>query len=265
MKKIEIIEKLKKDIEEQERSYQEEQEKLKKEEILLNYIRGMLDITDNSVSNFPYYDGKNKDEHAAEEEFDKMLKYTLKEEKMITAFKLEIKNLYYLEKIGYQHAEQYKETIKKLEEYRKKIEQSYNDLIANENLKEILAKKEEILEKLDTVKNYLTEEQEELENMDSFYEGLQYAHLSEVEKTSILLSIFEKSIKKELNKSESKTDSKYQAKENKIGKIKEEDIEKFRTALKKLENHFQIKITYPTTEGEKPSRVEKNRFIFAEI
>ena len=38
-----------------------------------------------------------------------------------------------------------------------------------------------------------------IENIDSFYEGLQYAHLSESEKTSILLSIFEKNLKKENN------------------------------------------------------------------
>ena len=122
MEEQEIVKKLKLDIEERERSYQKELAKIKKEDDLLNYIKGMLDITQNSVSNFPYYDGENKDNEAAEEDFNMMLKYTLKEDKIIASFKSEIKNLYYLEKIGYQHAEQYAETIKKLEEYRLKIQ-----------------------------------------------------------------------------------------------------------------------------------------------
>ena len=48
-----IMKKLKLDIEERERSYQKELEKIKEEKNLLNYIKGMLDITEESVTNFP--------------------------------------------------------------------------------------------------------------------------------------------------------------------------------------------------------------------
>ncbi len=259
-----IVEKLKLDIEERERSYQKELEKIKKEEGLLNYIKGMLDITQGSVSNFPYYDGSNKEEAEAEDDFNMMLKYTLKEDKIIASFKSEIKNLYYLEKIGYQHAEQYKETIEKLKDYRLKIQEAYNELIANETLKKATEKKEEILKKLDTVKEHLEEHEDEIENIDSFYEGLQYAHLSESEKTSILLSIFEKNLKKERQKLAEISYLEHPI-ERKIGKIKKENIEKIRRAAKKLENYFSIKITYPKQEQQKTTRVEKNRFLFTEI
>ena len=264
MEEQEIVKKLKLDIEERERSYQKELAKIKKEDDLLNYIKGMLDITQNSVSNFPYYDGENKDNEAAEEDFNMMLKYTLKEDKIIASFKSEIKNLYYLEKIGYQHAEQYAETIKKLEEYRLKIQDAYNDLITNETLKKATIKKEEILKKLDTVKDHLTETQEEIENIDSFYEGLQYAHLSESEKTAILLSIFERNIQNEKKKLEKSNKQKYLPRERKIGTIKEENVDKLKEASKTLENYFQITLTYPQ-DSKKISRVEKNRFLFAEI
>lgn len=264
MEEQEIVEKLKLDIEERERSYQKELAKIKKEDDLLNYIKGMLDITQNSVSNFPYYDGENKEDETSEEDFNMMLKYTLKEDKIIASFKSEIKNLYYLEKIGYQHAEQYTETIKKLEEYRLKIQEAYNDLITNETLKKATIKKEEILKKLDAVKDHLTETQEEIENIDSFYEGLQYAHLSESEKTTILLSIFERNIQKEKEKLEIIKNGNHPSIERKIGTVKEENIDKLKEASKKLENYFQIKLTYPQAT-KKTTRVEKNRFLFAEI
>lgn len=258
-----IVEKLKLDIEERERSYQKELAKIKKEDNLLSYIKGMLDITQNDVSNFPYYDGNNIDEEEALEDFNMLLKYTLKEDKIISSFKSEIKNLYYLEKIGYQHAEQYAETKRKLEEYRIKIEEAYNELIANEILKKATVKKEEILKKLDNLKDHL-EEQGEIENIDSFYEELQYANLSENEKTSILLSIFEKNLKKEQQKIEEINRKEHHV-EKKVGKIKKENIEKIRMAAKALENSCRIKITFPKTEQLKPTRVEKNRFLFAEI
>ena len=92
----------------------------------------MLDITEKNVNNFPYYDGSDLSQEEAEDDFNVMLKYTLKEDKIISSFKAEIKNLYYLEKIGYQHAEQYEETKKKLEEYRLKIQKAYDELIMNE-------------------------------------------------------------------------------------------------------------------------------------
>lgn len=251
MREQNIVEKLKLDIEEREKTYQKELEKIKKEDDLLNYIKGMLAITKTSVSNFPYYDGTNQEDEVAEEDFNIMLKYTLKEDKIISSFKSEIKNLYYLEKIGYQHAEQYQETIKKLEDYRSKIEEAYEELLHNETLKKATEKKEEIIKKLDVVKEHLIEP-EEIENIDSFYEGLQYAHLSETEKTSILLSILEKTIAKQ---EEKKTI------ERKIGTIKKEDIEKIKDSTKKLESNFQVKITYPTNEN---TRTNKNRFLFAQ-
>lgn len=213
-----IVEKLKLDIEERERSYQKELAKIKKEDDLLNYIKGMLDITQGSVSNFPYYDGNNKEEAEAEDDFNMMLKYTLKEDKIIASFKSEIKNLYYLEKIGYQHAEQYKETLEKLKDYRLKIQEAYNELIANETLKK-QPKKRRNIKKLDTVKDHLEEHEDEIENIDSFYEGLQYAHLSESEKTSILLSIFEKNLKKERQRLAEISYLEHPI-ERKIGKIK---------------------------------------------
>lgn len=259
-----IVEKLKLDIKQRERSYQKELAKIKKEDTLLNYIKGMLEITKNNVSNFPYYDGNNQEEEDALEDFNMMLKYTLKEDEIISSFKSEIKNLYYLEKIGYYHAEQYQETKRKLEEYRIKIEQAYNELITNEILKKATVKKEEILQKLDNLKESLEEEQKEIENIDSFYEGLQYANLSENEKTSILLSIFEKNIKKEQDRIKELNDLK-QHTERKVGRIKKENIEKIRLAARNLETNCQIKITFPEVETTKTTRIEKNRFIFAEI
>lgn len=259
-----IVEKLKLDIKQRERSYQKELAKIKKEDTLLNYIKGMLEITKNNVSNFPYYDGNNQEEEDALEDFNMMLKYTLKEDEIISSFKSEIKNLYYLEKIGYYHAEQYQETKRKLEEYRIKIEQAYNELITNEILKKATVKKEEILQKLDNLTESLEEEQKEIENIDSFYEGLQYANLSENEKTSILLSIFEKNIKKEQDRIKELNDLK-QHTERKVGRIKKENIEKIRLAARNLETNCQIKITFPEVETTKTTRIEKNRFIFAEI
>ena len=120
------------------------------------------------------------------------------------------------------------------------------------------------MKKLDTVKDHLTETQEEIENIDSFYEGLQYAHLSESEKTAILLSIFERNIQNEKKKLEKSNKQKYLPRERKIGTIKEENVDKLKEASKTLENYFQIKLTYPQ-DSKKISRVEKNRFLFAEI
>ena len=172
MREKEIIGKLKQDIKEKERSYKQELEKIKKEDNLLNYIRGMLEITKDNVSNFPYYDGTDDTQDDSEEDFNVMLKYTLKEDKIIASFKAEIKNLYYLEKIGYQHAEQYEDTKRKLMEYRQKIKDAYEELIANETLKKAIAKKETILTKLDTLKETLEEEAKETEKIDDFYESL---------------------------------------------------------------------------------------------
>ena len=92
-----IIHKLKQDIEEKERSYQKELQKIKEEKELLAYIKGMLDITAGNVSNFPYYDSNDLETKDAEEDFNVMLKYTLKENRIIASFKAEIKNLYFLD------------------------------------------------------------------------------------------------------------------------------------------------------------------------
>ena len=175
-----IIHKLKQDIEEKERSYQKELQKIKEEKELLAYIKGMLDITAANVSNFPYYDPNDLETKDAEEDFNVMLKYTLKEDRIIASFKAEIKNLYFLEKIGYRHAEQYQEAKQHLEEYRKKIENSYHELISNETLKKATLHKEEILKKLSDLKTSLLHEDTlEIKNIDKFYEELKYANLSE--------------------------------------------------------------------------------------
>lgn len=248
MREKEIIGKLKQDIKEKERSYKQELEKIKKEDNLLNYIRGMLEITKDNVSNFPYYDGTDDTQDDSEEDFNVMLKYTLKEDKIIASFKAEIKNLYYLEKIGYQHAEQYEDTKRKLMKYRQKIKDAYEELIANETLKKAIAKKETILTKLDTLKETLEEEAKETEKIDDFYESLQYANLSESEKTKVLISIFEKNIAleqeylKELEQAEKEIKKSYS--------VSSKDLEKIKRKIKegKLETIGKIKITYPKKE-----------------
>ena len=244
MQEQEIVEKLKLDIEERERSYQKELQKIKKEYNLLNYIKGMLDITKDNVGNFPYYNEEDSSEEA-QDNFNLMLKYTLKEDNIIASFKAEIKNLYYLEKIGYQEVEQYQEIKKKLEEYRKKIEQAYEELVTNETLKNATIKKESILKKLDDVKDHLEAPREEIENIDSFYEGLQYAHLSESEKTSILLSVFEKNLEIQKRKLDTLNEIKGERIERKIGKIKQENVTRIQNAVKNLELKYPIRITYP--------------------
>lgn len=248
MREKEIIGKLKQDIKEKERSYKQELEKIKKEDNLLNYIRGMLEITKDNVSNFPYYDGTDDTQDDSEEDFNVMLKYTLKEDKIIASFKAEIKNLYYLEKIGYQHAEQYEDTKRKLMEYRQKIKDAYEELIANETLKKAIAKKETILTKLDTLKETLEEEAKETEKIDDFYESLQYANLSESEKTKVLISIFEKNTAleqeylKELEQAEKEIKKSYP--------VSSKDLEKIKRKIKegKLETIGKIKINYPKKE-----------------
>lgn len=248
MREKEIIGKLKQDIKEKERSYKQELEKIKKEDNLLNYIRGMLEITKDNVSNFPYYDGTDDTQDDSEEDFNVMLKYTLKEDKIIASFKAEIKNLYYLEKIGYQHAEQYEDTKRKLMEYRQKIKDAYEELIANETLKKAIAKKETILTKLDTLKKTLEEEAKETEKIDDFYESLQYANLSESEKTKVLISIFEKNTAleqeylKELEQAEKEIKKSYP--------VSSKDLEEIKRKIKegKLETIGKIKITYPKKE-----------------
>lgn len=248
MREKEIIGKLKQDIKEKERSYKQELEKIKKEDNLLNYIKGMLEITKDNVSNFPYYDGTDDTQDDAEEDFNVMLKYTLKEDKIIASFKAEIKNLYYLEKIGYQHAEQYEDTKRKLMEYRQKIKDAYEELIANETLKKAIAKKEMILTKLDVLKEKLEEETKETEKIDDFYESLQYANLSESEKTKVLISIFEKNTRleqeylKQLEQEEKELKKSFPLASKELERIKRKIMDG------RLETIAKIKITYPKTK-----------------
>ena len=260
-----MIEKLKIDMEEKKSSYEKELEKIKKEDMLLDYIKGMLAITENNVCNFPYYDAssKNQDELEAEEDFNAMLKYTLKEDKIIASFKSEIKNMYFLEKIGYKHAEQYEETKKKLEEYRLKISQAYEELIKNDSIKKIAKTKEQIIKRLDYLIEEL-QENKEVENIDKFYECLQYTNLQENEKTAVLLSVFQKNIILQQKKLtvKSNTHLKRQV-ERKIGKIKSENIDKLRKILKTLEGRFQIKVTFPE-EDNVLGKWNNERFLFVE-
>lgn len=247
-----IIHKLKLDIEEKERSYQKELQKIKAENELLAYIKGMLDITEGNVSNFPYYDSNDLDTKEAEEDFNVMLKYTLKEDCIIDSFKAEVKNLYFLEKIGYRHAEQYQEIKEHLEEYRRKIEHSYQELISNETLKKATAKKEEILKKLSDLKTSLINENMlEVQDIDSFYEELKYANLSENEKTAILLSVFEKNLS--LQKSRLDELENIEQIQNRVILkialvIPEQELENMKELLRLYKLPFgklPIKITYP--------------------
>ena len=261
--KEEIIKKLKLDIEERERSYQKELQKIRAEDNLLNYIKGMLDITKDNVANFPYYDSKDKEEES-EEDFNVMLKYTLKDDKVISEFKSEIKNLYFLEKIGYQHAEQYEDAKRKLEEYRNKIEEAYEELKNNETLKKITAKKEEILEKLATLKEKLQEEDAEIENIDTFYECMQYANLSDKEKTTILVSILEKNLlyqQRKLQELEELEHSRKTAITKEISTLSETELNRILETLinnNTLEQRLAIKITYPKRKTEKNFEQELN-------
>lgn len=186
MKEQEIIKKLKNDIASRKESYQKELEKIQKDEMLLQYMKGMLDITESNVSNFPYYD-QTEDESDARLTFNEMLKYTLKEDSIIKSFQTEIKNLYFLEKIGYQHAPQYQETVTNIMSFREKIAQAYNQMITNQNLEEFKSKKKNILLKLDNLIKLVEEENQEVEDLDGLYEKLELTSLKEVDKTEILL------------------------------------------------------------------------------
>lgn len=251
----EIIEKLKTDIATKKTDYQQRLQKSGEEENLLNYMKGMLDITENNVSNFPYYDKLTEEDKTSEEQFNTMLKYTLKEDKIIASFKAEIKNLYFLEKIGYLHAEQYQEAIKKLEEYRLKIKESYLELEKNKNLKIQLEKQHKILNRLEQLEKVLSEKKE-VKNIDDFYETLQYSNLSESEKTQVLFSVLEHNLNNQLQKL--RTTNKYQSSgiERKIGKINPNNIEKIREAILKLQDKFSIKVTIPKQEKQ------QERFLF---
>ena len=252
MNERQIIHKLIQDIEEKERSYQKELQKIKAEKELLAYIKGMLDITENNVVNFPYYNPNEEETKEAEEDFNVMLKYTLKDDNIISSFKSEIKNLYFLEKIGYRHAEQYQETINHLEEYRNKIKNAYQELVSNETLKKVTAKKEETLHKLEDLKERLqSKDILEISDIDSFYDELKIANLSESEKTAILLLALEKNLKvqqQQLQEMQQVEKIKNKAVEKIIIILSEQDLNKLKMALlncnEKLKS-LPITITYP--------------------
>ena len=252
MNERQIIHKLILDIEAKERSYQKELQKIKAEKELLAYIKGMLDITENNVVNFPYYNPNEEDTKEAEEDFNLMLKYTLKEDNIISSFKTEIKNLYFLEKIGYRHAEQYQETINHLEEYRNKIKNAYQELVSNETLKKVTAKKEETLHKLKDLKEKLQDKDIlEINDIDSFYGELKLANLSESEKTAILLLVLEKNLKvqkQQLQEIQLVEKLKTKAVEKIIIILSSQDLTKLKMALlncnEKLKS-LPITITYP--------------------
>ena len=254
---VEILEKLKSDMNIKKANYNKELQKMEKETDLLNYIKGMLDITENNVSNFPYYDKVTKEDKEAEEHFNTMLKYTLKEDKIISSFKSEIKNLYFLEKIGYYHAEQYQETIKKLEEYRLKIKAAYLELQKEKSQKTQTNNNKNILKQLEKLEKSL-EEQKEVKNIDNFYESLQYSNLSESEKTQVLFFVLENNLKMQKQQLNDYNVSKSNTIERKIGKINPANIQKLRDAIVKLQDKFSIKVTTPE---QKQNREERFLFI----
>lgn len=192
MREKEIIEKLKNDIASRKESYQKEVEQISQEENLLRYIKGMLDITAESITSFPYYDGSEEETKEASNIFNEMLKYTLKEDNIIEEFKAEIKNLYFLEKIGYQHAIQYQETLKNLASFRTKIEQAYLAISHSQDLQELKDKKQQIILDLNQLVAILEDDNQEVENIDEFYKKIQYTSLPEIDKTEILLLVLKR-------------------------------------------------------------------------
>lgn len=192
MREKEIIKKLKYDIASRKETYQKELEQISQEENLLRYIKGMLEITAESMASFPYYDGSEEETKDARNMFNEMLKYTLKEDNIIQEFKSEIKNLYFLEKIGYQHAIQYQETLKKIDSFRTKIEQAYLAITHSQDLDDLKYKKQQIILDLNQLVMILEDENQEVENIDELYKKIQYTSLPEADKTEILLLILKR-------------------------------------------------------------------------
>lgn len=204
-----ILTKLKQDIKEKKESYQKEISKIKEENNLLGYIKGVLDITKQDVSNFPYYNKLvvTEDEHSYDN-FKTMLKYTLKEDKIIASFEQEIKNLYYLHQIGYENIEQYQEIKEKLNKYRDKIEEVYKDLVKNNTLQKMVEDLTKKIEKLDSLEEKLVYQKELVtDDIVEFYQELKLSNLTEKELTSILLLVFKNNLKYQLKQERIEEDS----------------------------------------------------------
>ena len=204
-----ILTKLKQDIKEKKESYQKEISKIKEENNLLGYIKGVLDITKQDVSNFPYYNKLvvTEDEHSYDN-FKTMLKYTLKEDKIIASFEQEIKNLYYLHQIGYENIEQYQEIKEKLNKYRDKIEEVYKDLVKNNTLQKMVEDLTKKIEKLDSLEEKLVYQKElATDDIVEFYQELKLSNLTEKELTSILLLVFKNNLKYQLKQERIEEDS----------------------------------------------------------
>lgn len=204
-----ILTKLKQDIREKKESYQKEISKIKEENNLLGYIKGVLDITKQDVSNFPYYNKLvvTEDEHSYDN-FKTMLKYTLKEDKIIASFEQEIKNLYYLHQIGYENIEQYQEIKEKLNKYRDKIEEVYKDLVKNNTLQKMVEDLTQKIEKLDSLEEKLVYQKELVtDDIVEFYQELKLSNLTEKELTSILLLVFKNNLKYQLKQERIEEDS----------------------------------------------------------
>lgn len=204
-----ILTKLKQDIKEKKESYQKEISKIKEENNLLGYIKGVLDITKQDVSNFPYYNKLvvTEDEHSYDN-FKTMLKYTLKEDKIIASFEQEIKNLYYLHQIGYENIEQYQEIKEKLNKYRDKIEEVYKDLVKNNTLQKMVEDLTKKIEKLYSLEEKLVYQKELVtDDIVEFYQELKLSNLTEKELTSILLLVFKNNLKYQLKQERIEEDS----------------------------------------------------------
>ena len=204
-----ILTELKQDIKEKKESYQKEISKIKEENNLLGYIKGVLDITKQDVSNFPYYNKLvvTEDEHSYDN-FKTMLKYTLKEDKIIASFEQEIKNLYYLHQIGYENIEQYQEIKEKLNKYRDKIEEVYKDLVKNNTLQKMVEDLTKKIEKLDSLEEKLVYQKELVtDDIVEFYQELKLSNLTEKELTSILLLVFKNNLKYQLKQERIEEDS----------------------------------------------------------
>ena len=123
-----------------------------------------------------------------------MLNYTLKDKKSIEDFKSQIKNLYFLDKVGYSNTKQYEVAKNSLEKYRNTIIKEYENLVNSNTIKREIEQKEVIMKKLDRTRNELEKSVLEIEDIDEFYDGLKYADISASDQTSILYMIFENNL-----------------------------------------------------------------------
>ena len=187
-----LVQKIKDDIEKKSEDLKTELNKIKQQEDILDYIKGIIDITQENVLNFPYYEDDEQDE--GKDNFETMLNYTLKDKKSIEDFKSQIKNLYFLDKVGYSNTKQYEVAKNALEKYRNTIIKEYENLVNSNTIKREIEQKEVIMKKLDRTRNELEKSVLEIEDIDEFYDGLKYADISASDQTSILYMIFENNL-----------------------------------------------------------------------